>query len=67
MGIVESEIQEIFVLVIFKMKITHKSSFPPSIFYFSLFMFMTLGKMNSVHANIPFPPFGFVLRNEHPS
>lgn len=67
MGRAESEIQEIFVLVIFEMKITHKWSFPPSIFYFSLLMFITLGKMNSVRANIPFPPFGFVLMNEHPS
>lgn len=67
MGIVESEIQETFVLVIFKMKITHKWSFSPSIFYFPLLMFVTLGKMNSVRANVLSPPFGFVLRSERPS
>lgn len=67
MGIVESEIQEIFVLVIFKMKITHQWSFSPRIFYFSLLLFVTLGKMKSVRANVLSPPFGFVLRSEHPS
>lgn len=75
MGVVESEIQETFVLVIFKNEDYSQMEFSPSIFYFPLLMFVTLGEMNS--ACKPFSsslgfcaeeraPFLNVLKNECP-